>query len=281
MHEGIERLRPGPAESSVSLKNRRSKSGHLVDCGWVPDQPAIFPRVPGKTGGQISAEARSIWEQTAIRKALGARADRLLDGVVEVTKGPGEIIYEFEVGQVAPLIIIVAGLVRTFASSLQGRQATLRYVTAGDSVGLPVLLAPDQVSADSAIAVQTMVTTRALFISGRLFRETISASCENMWPMFDELVRSMMHSLHLMTENIFQPLRARVAMHLLDLAQQQGRVLTVAATQQDIADAIGSVREVVSRIIMALRDEGVIARDDGKYVILDPKLLYDIGFHNG
>ena len=51
--------------------------------------------------------------------------------------------------------------------------------------------------------------------------------------------------------NMFLPVQARVARHLIDLASLQDDVLVVTAGHQEIADAIGSVREVVSRALGA------------------------------
>lgn len=67
--------------------------------------------------------------------------------------------------------------------------------------------------------------------------------------MLDELAR-----------NTFFPVRARIARHLLDLSasQQHGRDLQARVTQQELADAVGSVREVVIRALARLREEGVV-----------------------
>jgi len=46
--------------------------------------------------------------------------------------------------------------------------------------------------------------------------------------------------------------------------------LVVSASHRDIADAIGSVREVVSRAILWLRDEGLIRRSGRVYVLHAP-----------
>jgi CRP-like cAMP-binding protein len=72
---------------------------------------------------------------------------------------------------------------------------------------------------------------------------------------------------------VFQPVRARVARHMLDLSHVDAGQTVVNASQQTIADAIGSVREVVSRVIVQLRDHGIIHRADGHYVICDMRRL--------
>ena len=47
----------------------------------------------------------------------------------------------------------------------------------------------------------------------------------------------------------------------------------MAVTQQSLADATGSVREVVARALRELRREGAIATADDGLTILDPDAL--------
>ena len=56
----------------------------------------------------------------------------------------------------------------------------------------------------------------------------------------------------------FAPVRQRVARHLLDLAseRQHGATLFAPISQQQLAEAVGSVREVVVRVLRDLRAEG-------------------------
>jgi CRP-like cAMP-binding protein len=68
---------------------------------------------------------------------------------------------------------------------------------------------------------------------------------------------------------MFLPVQARVARHLIHLAVLQSDVLVVTAGHQEIADAIGSVREVVSRAMGWMREEGLIARRGNQTILTD------------
>ena len=62
--------------------------------------------------------------------------------------------------------------------------------------------------------------------------------------------------------NAFGSVRQRVAAHLLDLAsdrQRPGGRLVAHVSQQELADAAGSVREVVARALRDLRVAGIVA----------------------
>jgi CRP/FNR family transcriptional regulator len=46
-------------------------------------------------------------------------------------------------------------------------------------------------------------------------------------------------------------------------------------SQQELADAVGSVREVVARTLRELRVEGIVATSTDSVVILDAQRLYE------
>lgn len=78
--------------------------------------------------------------------------------------------------------------------------------------------------------------------------------------------------------NAFGSVRQRVAVHLLDLASDGQRPqgpLVAHVSQQELANAAGSVREVVARARRDLRVAGVVATEADRIVILDPERLYE------
>jgi CRP/FNR family transcriptional regulator len=73
--------------------------------------------------------------------------------------------------------------------------------------------------------------------------------------------------------NTFASVRQRVARHLLDLAASRPAAsdqLTVSVSQQDLANSVGSVREVVARVLADLRTEHLVSTSPGRVEILDP-----------
>jgi CRP/FNR family cyclic AMP-dependent transcriptional regulator len=73
----------------------------------------------------------------------------------------------------------------------------------------------------------------------------------------------------------FATVRQRVARHLLDLASedQSGPDLVAAIGQQELADAVGTVREVVVRALRELRQAGVLETRREGILVLDPERL--------
>ncbi|MEJ2597026.1 MAG: helix-turn-helix domain-containing protein [Anaerolineales bacterium] len=95
------------------------------------------------------------------------------------------------------------------------------------------------------------------------------------WLFAQEVTRRLYDTLEALAGNAFGSLQQRVARHLLDLAaaRQQGQGLLVQLTQQELADAVGSVRPVVARILRDLRIEGVISTSSDGILILKPEEL--------
>jgi CRP/FNR family cyclic AMP-dependent transcriptional regulator len=90
----------------------------------------------------------------------------------------------------------------------------------------------------------------------------------------EELTRQLYRAMGDISEQAFASVRQRLARHLLDLASMgAGSHLVVGASQQELADAVASVREVVTRNLHELQAEGLIdiARDE--IVLLDPDRL--------
>jgi CRP/FNR family cyclic AMP-dependent transcriptional regulator len=76
-------------------------------------------------------------------------------------------------------------------------------------------------------------------------------------------------------DTVFASVRRRVARHLLDLAseQQDGADLIARISQQDLADAAGTVREVVVPVLRDLREAGVLRTGRSGIEIVQPERL--------
>lgn len=98
--------------------------------------------------------------------------------------------------------------------------------------------------------------------------------------LLDELSERVLSFIAEIPGSSFTTVRQRVTRHLLDLAseRQQGSALVAAIGQQDLADAVGTAREVVVRVLRELRQEGVIETQRGAIVLLDPDVLASEGY---
>ena len=169
--------------------------------------------------------------------------------------------------------LVVRGLIRVFLSSPGGRQVTVRYARPGDVLGIAVL-----VGGPANTSVQTLEPTSVFRISARTLIAAARQDPRVCWAIAEELNRRLYAVLDQTAVNAFGSVRQRVAVHLLDLASDRQRPngrLVAQVSQQELADAAGSVREVVARALRDLRVAGIVATASDRIVILDPARLYE------
>ncbi len=169
--------------------------------------------------------------------------------------------------------LVMNGLVRVFVSSPDGRTLTVRYCRPGSIAGAVSLFRPSYVMPGG---IQALVDTELLVLRADLVR----ALSDRERSMADAMIAELSDRVYQFVVELpgasFATVRQRVARHLLDLAsdeQRGGSRLVARVSQQAMADAIGSVREVVVRALGELRREGLVATGSGGIEILDPDRL--------
>jgi len=195
---------------------------------------------------------------------------RLLEGHVVVQATAGQILYR--PGEHTGVHLMADGLVRGSMVSEEGRQVTVRYARRGDVLGVPVTVSGAAPVYVQAVTDATAVGTRP----GVLPRLAQRDPRVGLW-MADELAARVDGLLQELAMNTFWPVRRRLGRHLLDLAadDQQGQALLVRASHQELADAVGTVREVVARTLATLRADGYIATGPDGIRLLDAEALAD------
>lgn len=193
---------------------------------------------------------------------------RLLDGLTVIRVSAGGVFYR--PGEPVGVHLVTDGLVRVSLSSEEGRQVTVRYARRGDVLGVPVAVAGSVPVTAQAVTDAVLIATRPGVLPQLAQRDPRVG----LW-MADELADRVQALLQELARNTFWPVRRRLARHLLDLAvdAQHGDELLVQASHQDLADHIGSVREVVARTLAGLRTEGLIHNDANGIHLLDPQAL--------
>ena len=68
-----------------------------------------------------------------------------------------------------------------------------------------------------------------------------------------------------------------------DLAgHREDQKLIVQVSQQDLANAVGTVREVVVRVLRELRQDGLVRTERDRIVLLEPtRLIQEQGWNQG
>lgn len=196
--------------------------------------------------------------------------ERILAQVTLVRAGAGTLLYQ--PGDSVGMHVVVSGLVRIVMTSPEGRHVTIRYARDGEVLGAPIVVAGAVPVTAQAVTDVTIARTPPDLMQALARNDARVA----LW-LAEELGHRVHGLLGELARNTFYPVRARIARHLLDLATSQpGRGLHATVTQQELADAVGSVREVVTRILTRLRQDGVLETDRDVVHIRDPRRLNEI-----
>ena len=166
------------------------------------------------------------------------------------------------------LAVVMHGLMRVYMHASDGRQVTVRYVRAGDLLGVPALI-----GGPAPVFAQAVTPGEAFFFDVAQVKRAALVDASLAWALAEEFVHRLYDVLEELAGNAFASVRQRVARHLLDLATSHPdarRTLIAMVNQQDLANSVGSVREVVARILAELRAEGLVRTSPGRIEILDP-----------
>jgi CRP-like cAMP-binding protein len=225
----------------------------------------------GPTGSiPASREAESAWRNCFLADLPSPLATRLLDGSSAVRIDPADLMFPGSSrSEETGLYLLVDGLVRVYLAGTEGRQATVRYAGHGEIVGLPPLMVRGM-----DIWAEAVTEVTAVRLSSHRFVALSEQHVELAWPTALYVAEQLASSNEVLAADIFLPVRARIARHLLDLAQRRPSGLFVPTRHQQLADAVGSVREVVSREMKRFATEGLIRRIDNGVVIEDPAALH-------
>jgi CRP/FNR family transcriptional regulator, cyclic AMP receptor protein len=182
-------------------------------------------------------------------------ASQLLAGSRIIEARGGRTI--FPVAQRTPRVgMVLRGTARSFLTASDGRQLTVRYARRGALVGKFWDLSGDH----APLGTQAVTDCTVLEFDVDAFSRCAATQVSMASAIADALARRLEDIYATVGDSAFGSIRQRIIRHLLALAQPASRdtEATVQVSQQQVADAIGSSREVVSRQLAELRSEGLI-----------------------
>jgi len=172
--------------------------------------------------------------------------------LIALAREPCQLVYTVE-----------KGVVRAFHSSLEGREYVLSYLGPGETFGLGSVidgeLLPFNVDALTDVSLYTIPCQR--------FRSLLYKHSSIALRVMEQLADDVRH-LQSMVENLaLYTVRTRLARFLL--SRGGGDRPSRRWTQEEIANHIGTVRDVVGRTLRAFSREGLIRRERGRLVVRD------------
>lgn len=177
--------------------------------------------------------------------------------------------------QAMGFVIVLSGRISVFLTGASGREILLYGVTRGETCVQTTLgLLGDEAYAGEAIA-ETDV--RAVLVPRRMFLDLMNQSEWFRHFVFKAFAARISDITNVLEQVAFVKVEQRLVRQLIVLADDEGMVT---ATHHDLAVAIGSVREVVSRQLEALAKRRLINQERGHVQILDRAILSEMAKEN-
>lgn len=197
---------------------------------------------------------------------------RLLEGSKTETYAPGAVI--FRPGDSLMAFLLERGLARGYTSVPDGRQATVTFFHSRELIGGTAIA-----SRPPKIYVQVVVRSSITCLNIETVRKLAKTENEVLAAVATHLAARIRSAYRLVAIRTLGDLRQRLAYDLLDRAcrtQLASGRLEARVTQTDLADSIGSAREVVGRTLSGLRQDGIIETAPGLVRVTDPLRLAGI-----
>ena len=162
--------------------------------------------------------------------------------------------------------IILSGRVKVFGSDTSGKEVIYSTHGPGEYVG--------EMALDGGVraaSVMTMETTACSVVSGAELKGFIALHPEFAMHLIYKLIRRAREATDAVKNLALLDVYGRICILLTSLAEDRDGKLRIPnkLTQQDIAERVGSSREMVSRIFKELVSGGYVSHDDGYWTILN------------
>jgi len=172
------------------------------------------------------------------------------------------------------LYIVLAGKVKVYAAGDNGREVVLNDLGPGDYFG--------ELSLDGSprsVSVKTVEPTTCCIVQGAELKQFLSEHPDFALHLTYKLIGMVRRLTEQVKSLALQDVYGRVVRVLMELsaplpgaADEHPRLMSVRLTQQDIADRVGSSREMVNRIMKELTTGGYVQLREDKQLLILKKL---------
>ena len=164
------------------------------------------------------------------------------------------------------IFILVKGKVKVYGAGANGREVVYTTLGAGEYFGEMTLDGGPR-----SASVMTLEPTTCVVVTGANVRDFLGTHPDFALHLIRKLIALVRRSTDTVKRLALDDVYTRISKLLLELAEtdENGRqVVTERLTQQDIADRVGSSREMVSRIFKQLTIGGYVVAEGKRVVIL-------------
>lgn len=153
------------------------------------------------------------------------------------------------------VFFVRSGCLRVYVMSEDGKDITLYRLYAGDMCMLAASCVLQSITFD--VFVDAEETSECYVIDGSVFSDVADRNSDVKIFSLETAVSRFSDVMWVMQQILFMSMDKRLAIFLVDESARLGTD-TINLTQEQIAKYIGSAREVVSRILKYLSNEGIV-----------------------
>lgn len=212
----------------------------------------------------VLSEAYPFWNRLSHEEKK-----KILEGCTMVVYEKGQQIHRPDMG-CKGAIVVLSGLLRVYIVSNEGREITLFRIHAGENCVLSASCLLDAIQFD--ILIEAAETTQSAVIPVSVLHPIMESNPYVGLYMYKQATERFSDVMWMMQQILFMGADRRVAIFLWDeMVRQNQPVLHM--THDEIARNIGSAREVVSKVMRYLSEDGVVSLKRGKIEIMDREKL--------
>lgn len=197
--------------------------------------------------------------------------DQVLQAMAErggVKTFPAQAVLVNEDDESDSIFILLKGKVKVYGAGANGREVVYTTLGPGEYFGEMTLDGGPR-----SASVMTLEPTTCVVVTGANVRDFLGSHPDFALHLIRKLIALVRRSTDTVKSLALDDVYTRIKKLLLEMAVTEGERLVVPErlTQQDIADRVGSSREMVSRIFKQLTIGGYVATE-GKRIVLLKKL---------
>jgi len=212
------------------------------------------------------------WHHAAMAPRKTATADVLDNALLRaiaqrggVRHYPAHAVLVTEADVSDTLYVVLSGRVKAYGAGEDGREVVYATQGAGEYFGELTLDGGPR-----SASVMTLEPTTCAVVPGAEVRDFLAAHPDFALHLVHKLIRLARASTEQVKSLALDDVYGRVAKLLRSLARDEGGTLMLPdkLTQQDIAERVGSSREMVSRVFKPLTEGGYVAVRGGRITLL-------------
>jgi len=163
------------------------------------------------------------------------------------------------------LYVILAGRAKVVIDDGDGREVTLTVIGANEFFGEMSLIDDKPRSA----SVEAVDQCEVLYVSKAAFMTCLKDNFEVAMMILRSVVSRLREADRKIASLALMDVHGRVARLIMDLAREVDDTWVVDTGSEEMARMVGASREMVSRVLKEMRDNGLIRRDKRKIIVLD------------